>query len=134
MKTLKEYRKDQLMKKLKTIKGITKDQLAALAAMNPVTLQTVINQLSTLVNGRTVDERAALVANIPTVIKVMLKDIQKKLETELKRGQTEVANNIGRIVGLRVTTKGQAKNKAFIYDLQRGFRKNNPRGSSGGAK
>ena len=45
MKTLKEYRKDQLMKKLKTIKGITKDQLAALAAMNPVTLQTVIHQL-----------------------------------------------------------------------------------------
>ena len=134
MKAFTEFRKQELINKLKKLKGITKDQMAALSTMNPVTLQTVINQLSTLVNGKTVDERAALVANIPTVIKVMLKDIQKKLETELKRGQTEVANNIGCIVGLRVTTKGQAKNKAFIYDLQRGFRKNNPRGSAGGAK
>ena len=82
MKTFKEFRKQELVAKLKKLKGITKDQVAALSSMNPATLQTVINQLSTLVNGKTVDERAALVANIPTVIKVMLKDIQKKLETE----------------------------------------------------
>ena len=134
MKTLKEYRKDQLIKKLKNIKGITKNQMAALAAMNPAMLQTVINQLSTIVNGGSVDERAALVMDIPKVIKVMLKDVQTKLEKELKKGQTELANNIGRIVGLRITTKGQAKNKAFMYDLQKGFRKKNPAGSSGGAK
>ena len=72
--------------------------------------------------------------DIPKVIKVMLKDVQTKLEKELKKGQTELANNIGRIVGLRITTKGQAKNKAFMYDLQKGFRKKNPAGSSGGAK
>ena len=134
MKTFKEFRKQELVTKLKKLKGITKDQMAALSTMNPVTLQTVINQLSTLVNGGNVDERSALVMDIPNIIKTMLKDVQSKLEKELKRGETELANNIGRIVGLRVTTKGQAKNKAFIYDLQRGFRKNNPRGSSGGAK
>jgi len=132
MKTFKEFRKQEVVKKLKKLKGITKDQMAALSTMNPVTLQTVINQLSTLVNGGNIDERSALVMDIPNIIKTMLKDVQTKLEKELKRGQTELANNIGRIVGLRVTTKGQAKNKAFLYDLEKGFRKTNPRGSSRG--
>ena len=132
MKTFTEFRKQELVNKLKKLKGITKDQMAALSTMNPVTLQTVINQLSTLVNGGNIDERSALVMDIPNIIKTMLKDVQTKLEKELKRGQTELANNIGRIVGLRVTTKGQAKNKAFLYDLEKGFRKTNPRGSSRG--
>ena len=123
MKTFKEFRKQEVVKKLKKLKGITKDQMAALSTMNPVTLQTVINQLSTLVNGGNIDERSALVMDIPNIIKTMLKDVQSKLEKELKRGETELANNIGRIVGLRVTTKGQAKNKAFLYDLEKGFRK-----------
>ena len=39
----------KLKKKLSKIKGLTKDQLQMLLAMPPVTLQTVINQLSTLV-------------------------------------------------------------------------------------
>ena len=134
MKSLKEFRKDQLLRKLKAIKGITKDQMAALAGMNPAMLQNVINQLSTIVNGGSVDERAALVMDIPAIIKAMLKDVQSKLEKQLKKGQTELANNIGRIVGLRVTTKGQSKNKAFLYDLEKGFRNKNPRGSSGGAR
>jgi len=38
----------KLKKKLSKIKGLTKDQLQMLLAMPPVTLQTVINQLSTL--------------------------------------------------------------------------------------
>jgi hypothetical protein len=39
----------KIKKKLSKIKGLTKDQLKMLMAMPPVTLQTVINQLSTLV-------------------------------------------------------------------------------------
>ena len=39
----------KLKQKLSKIKGLTKDQLQMLMAMPPVTLQTVINQLSTLV-------------------------------------------------------------------------------------
>ena len=39
----------KLKKQLSKIKGLTKDQLQMLLAMPPVTLQTVINQLSTLV-------------------------------------------------------------------------------------
>ena len=134
MKTFKEFRKQELVKKLKKVKGITKDQMVALSTMNSAVLQTVVNQLSTLVMGGEMNERSALVMSIPEIIKVMLKDIQTKLEKELKKGETELANNIGRIVGLKVTTKGQQKNRAFLYDLEKGFRKTNPRGSSRGKR
>lgn len=67
-----------------------------------------------------IDERSALVMDIPNIIRVMLKDVQTKLEKDLKKGKTEIANNIGRLVGLKVTTKGQQKNKAFLYDLEKG--------------
>ena len=69
-----------------------------------------------------IDERAALVMDIKNIIATMLKDIQTKLEKELKKGQTETANNVGRLVGLKVTTKGQKKNKAFMYDVTKGHR------------
>ena len=79
-----------------------------------------------------VDERSALVMDIPNIIKVMLKDVAAKLEKELKKGNTETSNNIGRLVGLKITTKGQAKNKAFLYDLEKGFRSGGRGGSNRG--
>ena len=72
---------------------------------------------------RNVDERAPLVMDIPNIIKVVLKDVQTKLEKDLRKGNTELVNNVGRLVGLKITTKGQAKNKAFLYDLEKGVRK-----------
>tara|TARA_Y100001937_G_scaffold111667_1_gene158510 strand:- start:2987 stop:3649 length:663 start_codon:yes stop_codon:yes gene_type:complete len=69
-----------------------------------------------------IDERAAVVMDIRNIVATMLKDIQTKLEKELKKGQTETANNVGRLVGLKVTTKGQKKNKAFMYDVTKGHR------------
>lgn len=132
MKSFKEFNRQALIKKLKKVKGITKDQMTTLSTMNATVLQTVINQLSTLVMGGKLDERSALVADIPNVIKIMLKDVQAKLEKELKQGKSELANNIGRLVGLRITTKGQQKNRAFMYNLEKGFRAKKP-GSRGGA-
>jgi len=70
-----------------------------------------------------IDERSALVMNISDIVKVVLKDVQNKLEKELKKGQTELANNIGRLVGLKITTQGQQKGKAFLYDLEKGFKR-----------
>lgn len=70
-----------------------------------------------------VKERSALVMDIPNIVKVMLKDVQAKLEKDLKKGKTELANNIGRLVGLKITTQGQQKNKAFLYDLEKGFKR-----------
>ena len=64
-----------------------------------------------------VDERASLVMDIPAIIKVMLKDVQTKLEKELRKGKTEIANNVGRLVGLKVTTKGQKKNKSELSTI-----------------
>ena len=79
-----------------------------------------------------IEERGAIVADIPNIIKIMLKDVQTKLEKELKKGQSELANNIGRLVGLKITTKGQQKNRAFLYNIEKGFRGKKP-GSRGGA-
>ena len=70
-----------------------------------------------------IDERSALVMDIPNIVKVMLKDVQSKLEKDLRKGKTELANNIGRLVGLKITTQGQQKNKAFLYDLEKGFKR-----------
>jgi len=70
-----------------------------------------------------VDERAPLVMSVTNIVKLMLKDVQSKLEKDLKKGNIEIANNIARMVGLKITTKGQQKNKAFLYDLEKGFKK-----------
>ena len=70
-----------------------------------------------------VKERSALVMDISNIVKVMLKDVQSKLEKDLRKGKTELANNIGRLVGLKITTQGQQKNKAFLYDLEKGFKR-----------
>jgi len=70
-----------------------------------------------------IDERSALVMDISNIVKVMLKDVQSKLEKDLRKGKTELANNIGRLVGLKITTQGQQKNKAFLYDLEKGFKR-----------
>jgi hypothetical protein len=85
-------------------------------------IQEVLEDIRQAELEKELDERASLVADIPTVIKVVLKDIQAKLEKELRKGQTEIANNVARLVGLKVTTKGQKKNKAFMYDLTKGHK------------
>ncbi len=81
-----------------------------------------------------IKERSALVANQTNIIDVVLKDLHALLMKEMDKGKTELVNNVARLVGLRVTTKGQGKNKAFLYDLEKGFRKSNPRGSSRGQR
>jgi len=67
-----------------------------------------------------IDERAALVMNQTHIIDVVLKDLHAMLLKQMGKGNLEVVNNVARLVGLKVTTKGQAKNKAFMYDLEKG--------------
>lgn len=52
-KSIKDY---DTKKALSKIRGLTKDQLAVLSAMNPTTLTTVLNQLSTLMMGEELEE------------------------------------------------------------------------------
>ena len=66
------------------------------------------------------DERAALVANQTDIIDVVLKDVKAELIKQLNNGKTELVNNVARLVGLKVTVKGQQKNKAYMYDLTKG--------------
>ena len=70
-----------------------------------------------------VKERAALVAPQTDIIDVVLKDLHTLLLKQMSKGKTELINNVARLVGLKVTQKGQGKNKAFLYDLEKGFRK-----------
>ena len=70
-----------------------------------------------------VKERSALVANQTDIIDVVLKDLHALLLKQMSKGKTELMNNVARLVGLKVTQKGQGKNKAFLYDLEKGFRK-----------
>ena len=65
-------------------------------------------------------ERAPIVANQSDVIDVVLKDVKAELIKQLNKGKTELVNNVARLVGLKVTMKGQQKNKAFMYDLTKG--------------
>ena len=69
------------------------------------------------------DERAALVMNQTHIIDVVLKDLHAMLLKQMGKGQLELMNNVARMVGLKVTTKGQGKNKAFMYDLEKGFKR-----------
>lgn len=85
-------------------------------------IQEVLEDIRQAELEKELDERASLVMDIPAIIKVMLKDVQAKLEKELRKGQTEIANNVGRLVGLKITTKGQKKNKAFMYDVTKGHK------------
>ena len=65
-------------------------------------------------------ERAALVMNQTHIVDVVLKDLKTALLKQLNTGKTELVNNVARLIGLKVTTKGQAKNKAYMYDLTKG--------------
>ena len=83
---------------------------------------------------KNVDKRSALVANQTNIIDVVLKDLHALLLKQMSKGKLELMNNVARMVGLKVTTKGQGKNKAFLYDIEKGFRNKSPRGSSRGKR
>ena len=118
---IEERRFTNIHNRIKNIRGLKRKESDLIASIDPDILGDVIKALKPMFEE--VDERAALVMDIPNIIKTMLKDVQSKLEKDLRKGKTEVANNIGRLVGLKITTKGQGKNKAFMYDLEKGFRK-----------
>tara|TARA_Y100001937_G_scaffold16913_1_gene23336 strand:- start:6721 stop:7287 length:567 start_codon:yes stop_codon:yes gene_type:complete len=135
-----------IKKKLKKIKGLTKDQLTTLSAMNPSTLQVIINQLSTIVNqneavsaaqqaaiaiakkksgkydkdGKKIDE--ALVANNSDIVSAILNQLQPYFAKGLNNDdEKRIAhlNAVGKHVNMGVTRKRQAKNRTFLYKLKK---------------
>ena len=118
---IEERRFTNVHNRMKGIKGLKRKERDLIASIDPDILGEVLKALNPLFKEE-IEERAAIVMDIKNIVATMLKDIQTKLEKELKKGQTETANNVGRLVGLKVTTKGQKKNKAFMYDVTKGHR------------
>ena len=116
-----ERRFTNIHNRIKNIRGLKRKESDFIASIDPDILGDVIKALKPMFEE--IDERSAIVMDIPNVVKAMLKDVQVKLEKDLRNGKTELANNIGRLVGLKITTKGQKKNKAFMYDLEKGFKR-----------
>ena len=60
-------------------------------------------------------DEGAYVADYNTIIKFILKDVDDVMKKAFKSGNLELVNNIARFAKHRVTTKGQAKGKLFLY-------------------
>ena len=63
-------------------------------------------------------DEAPMVSTNKHIVQSVLDKIEPMLVKDLDKGKTEVLNNIARLVKLKVTRKGQAKGKAYRYDLK----------------
>ena len=59
----------------------------------------------------------ALVAFHKDILNSIWSKLRPELEKDLEKGNVERVNNIGRLVKLQVTKKGQSKTRAFSYKL-----------------
>ena len=60
----------------------------------------------------------ALVAKHGDILNSIWSKLKPELEKDLEKGNVERVNNIGRLVKLQVTKKGQNKMRAFSYKLK----------------
>ena len=133
MKTFKELREKDLTavsswkRKLKNVKGLTKDQLQMLSQMPTPVLTAVINQVGMIVAQRETHcpdddkelEEGPLVMSDREILDSIWKEVKKTLEKDLKRGNKERTNMIARLAKFKITKAGQSKGRAFRYDLKR---------------
>ena len=135
MKTFRELREKDLTavsswkRKLRNVKGLTKDQLQMLSQMPTPVLTAVINQVGMIVaqkEGNCPDdmddkelEEGPLVMSDREILDSIWKEVKKTLEKDLKRGNTERTNMIARLAKFKITKAGQSKGRAFRYDLKR---------------
>tara|TARA_B100001093_G_scaffold518841_1_gene605214 strand:- start:1040 stop:1387 length:348 start_codon:yes stop_codon:yes gene_type:complete len=64
-------------------------------------------------------DEAPLVMDHGAILDTIWKKVKPILEKDLKNGKVELVNNLARMVKYKVTTKGQAKNRAYRYDLKK---------------
>lgn len=105
-------------RKLRNVKGLTKDQLQMLSQMPTPVLTTLINQVGMIVAQKDVEE-ASYVANDSDILDSIWKEVKKTLEKDLKRGNTERVNMMARLGKFKVTKAGQQKGRTYRYDLKR---------------
>ena len=125
MKTFKQHINEKDMtaisswkRKLKNVKGLTKDQLQMLSQMPTPVLTSLINQVGMIVSQKEIDE-APLVMSDGDMLDSIWKEVKPRLEKELKRGNTETSNMIARLAKFKITKAGQRKGRSFRYDLKR---------------
>ena len=118
MKTFKELREAKDLtavsswkKKLRNVKGLTKDQLQMLSQMPTPVLTAVINQVGMIVAQRETHcpdddkelEEGPLVMSDREILDSIWKEVKKTLEKDLKRGNTERTNMIARLAKFKIT-------------------------------
>ena len=125
MKTFKQHIKEKDMtaisswkRKLKNVKGLTKDQLQMISQMPTPVLTALINQVGMIVAQKEIEE-APLVASDSDILDTIWNQVKKELEKDLKRGKTERTNMIARLAKFKITKAGQQKGRSFRYDLKR---------------
>jgi len=125
MKTFKQHINEKDMtaisswkRKLKNVKGLTKDQLQMLSQMPTPVLTSLINQVGMIVAQKEIEE-APLVMSDREILDSIWKEVKPKLEKELKRGNMETTNMIARLAKYKITKAGQSKGRSFRYDLKR---------------
>ena len=125
MKTFKQHINEKDMtaisswkRKLKNVKGLTKDQLQMLSQMPTPVLTSLINQVGMIVAQKEIEE-APLVMSDRDILDSIWKEVKPKLEKELKRGNMETTNMIARLAKFKITKAGQSKGRSFRYDLKR---------------
>ena len=125
MKTFKQHINEKDMtaisswkRKLKNVKGLTKDQLQMISQMPTPVLTALINQVGMIVAQKEIDE-APLVASYSDILDTIWNQVKKELEKDLKRGKTERTNMIARLAKFKITKAGQQKGRSFRYDLKR---------------
>tara|TARA_Y100000022_G_C13208567_1_gene356350 strand:+ start:758 stop:1135 length:378 start_codon:yes stop_codon:yes gene_type:complete len=125
MKTFKQHINEKDMtaisswkRKLKNVKGLTKDQLQMLSQMPTPVLTSLINQVGMIVAQKEIEE-APLVMSDRDILDSIWKEVKPKLEKELKRGNMETTNMIARLAKFKITKAGQSRGRSFRYDLKR---------------
>ena len=125
MKTFKQHIREKDMtaisswkRKLKNVKGLTKDQLQMISQMPTPVLTALINQVGMIVAQKEIEE-APLVMSDGDILDSIWKEVKPKLEKELKRGNVETSNMIARLAKFKITKAGQSRGRSFRYDLKR---------------
>ena len=145
---LDEASVDLLRKKLKKVKGITKDQIQTIAAMPTPVLTSLINQLSMIVSSNEKDvkenvtfagnnsyigqaqgelpkelEEAPLVASDITILDGILSKIKDDIIKDKLKGRIEKSwpkmQQLAKLAGYNITKKMQPKGKTYRWDLKK---------------
>jgi len=110
-----------IAKKIKQIKGITKQQAEILLTIPQPTLMTLIQQMSQLTMGEEneneLQEKSKLVTSVDQVFSIIVKELKKMMGQKYKRNREEgleFINSLAKIVGMKATDKKQAPNKMFL--------------------